>query len=338
MNPTFSPLTMQHCITGSVRHVYEFNGYPISEALLLGLGSGLGFVYWHMKGTAPFFGGRANTGRSDEEGLERTAARRTGVNIEVHTTASSRKAETALLDLLTAGQPVMLYTDMGFLPYLGLPEGYHFGGHTIVAVSYDESTKTVMVADRDGALHPVSLETLAQARGSKFKPFPPEHKWFTFDFSDKRAPYPAEIWDAIREVAYGMLNPPIANLGVKGIRTAAARIRQWPNVLTDEELRFTAMNCTFFIDTTGGTGGGIFRYMYSRFLQEAAVIVNDNRLTAIGEQLREIGDCWQGVIPHLEQAAKNANSAPALHDAAAHMEQIAEQEQSLWEAISRLNV
>lgn len=115
-----------HCVTGSMRRVYDFHDFPISEEMLLGLGAGVGFVYWHMKGTTPFLGGRANVGRADEEGLERTAGRRTGVAVEVLKSSSSAKAEKALIEELAKG-PVMIHVDMGFLPYLGLPEGYHFG-------------------------------------------------------------------------------------------------------------------------------------------------------------------------------------------------------------------
>ena len=55
--PGFKSLTTHHCVTGSMCLIYEFHGYPISEDLLLGLGTGVGFVYWHMKGTPPLEGG-----------------------------------------------------------------------------------------------------------------------------------------------------------------------------------------------------------------------------------------------------------------------------------------
>jgi len=38
----FKHFTTQHCVTGSMRHIYEFKGYPISEEMLLGLGAGWG--------------------------------------------------------------------------------------------------------------------------------------------------------------------------------------------------------------------------------------------------------------------------------------------------------
>jgi len=91
--PGFRSLAAHHCSTGSLRQIYEFNDYPISEELLLGLGSGLGFIYWHMKGSEPFYGGRANVGRSNEEELEKTAGRRTGVRAKSFVTSSARKAE-----------------------------------------------------------------------------------------------------------------------------------------------------------------------------------------------------------------------------------------------------
>jgi hypothetical protein len=78
----FRTFKTDHCVTGSMRHIYEFHGCPVSEDLLLGLGAGVGFIYWHMKGMPPFLGGRANTGRPGEEGLEKTAGRRTGVAVE----------------------------------------------------------------------------------------------------------------------------------------------------------------------------------------------------------------------------------------------------------------
>jgi hypothetical protein len=334
----FRALRTHHCVTGSMRNIYEFHDCPISEDLLLGLGAGIGFVYWHMKGTAPFFGGRANVGRPGEEGLERTAARRTGVRIELHRTASARKAEAAVIDLLTTGEPVMVQLDMGFLPYFNFPKEYHFGGHVVVLAGYDPETRGVVMADRDGELHPVSLEALARARGSKFKPFPPRNTWYTFDFSHKRPPTGREVKQAIREVTAGMLKPPIANLGVKGIHTSAERILEWSKIMNEDDLRYACFNVFVFIDARGGSGGGIFRYMYGRFLKEAAVIVGDEELTKVGEEIHAIGDQWQEAAEIFEKAHAATNPSMLLPEASRLILNIADREQTAWQQLHSVAV
>jgi len=326
----FQALKTHHCVTGSMRHIYEFHDYPISEDLLLGVGAGVGFVYCHMKGTTPFFGGRANAGRPGEKGLKKTVGRRTGVGVESFQTSSAKKAEKAVLDLLGAGEPVMIQLDMGFLPYFNFPKEYHFGGHVVVLAGYDPDTRQVLVADRDGELHPVSLEVLARARGSEFKPFPPRNIWHAFDFSHKRPPTSKEVEQAIREVAKGMLKPPIANLGVKGIRAAAERALNWPRIMSEEDLRHTCLNVFIFIDAKGGSGGGIFRYMYGRFLKEAAGITGNDALAKVGEDICAIGDQWQRVAHVFEKGYSATNPSTLLPEASHLILNVADREQAAW--------
>ena len=327
----FHSLETHHCVTGSMLHVYDFHHHPISEDMLLGLGAGLGFIYWHMKGMPPMFGGRGNVGRPGEEGLEITAGRRTCVRVEKHYTGSAKKAEKALLEMLEAGQPVMMNVDMGFLPYFtDLPEDFHFGGHVIAVGGYDAETRQVLVADRDKPLHPVSLDDIAKARGSTFKPFPPRHMWFTFDFSGKHQPHPEEIHQAIREVCTTMLEGPISNIGVRGIRKAAKRTLKWPDTMNEEELRWACFNNFIFIDATGGTGGGIFRYMYGRFLEEGAGITGDERLADVGRDMRSIGDLWQEVAGIFKRGSEIANPVDVLAETTAPLLELAGLEEAAW--------
>ena len=326
----FKSLMTHHCITGSMRHVYVYNDHDVSEEMLLGLGAGVGFIYWHQKGQPPIMGGRGNVGRPGEEGLEKTAGRRTGVVVESYTTSSTRKAERTLLEMLDAGQPVMLQCDMGFLPYFDFGDKeYHFGGHAIVVAGYDPETRQVLIADRDG-VYPVSMEDLEKARGSTYKPFPPRHKWYTFDFSNKRRPTADEVREAIAEQTKGMLEPPISNIGVKGIRKAAKRALKWPDLMDEEELRFALFNAFIFIDATGGTGGGIFRYMFSRFLREAAEITGDARLNQSANAFQHIGDKWQEVAEIFKQGWKAESPVAVLAETTAPMMELADLEEAAW--------
>jgi len=334
----FKPLQTHHCVTGSMRHIYVYNDHDISEDMLLGIGGGVGFIYWHMKGQPPLMGGRGNVGRPGEEGLEKTAGRRSGVVVESHTTSSARKAEKTLLEMLAAGQPVMIQCDMGFLPYFDFGDSdYHFGWHVVVVCGYDADSLTsvrdrprqVLIADREG-VYPVSMEDLAKARGSKYKPFPPMHKWYTFDFSNKRQPTADEVRQAIAEQASRMLEPPISNIGVKGIREAAKRALKWPDEMDEDELRFTLFNMFIFIDATGGTGGGIFRYMFSRFLREAAEITGDPRLNKSADAFQRIGDRWQEVAEIFQRGWEAEDPAAVLPETTAPIMEIADLEETAW--------
>jgi hypothetical protein len=263
--------------------------------------------------------------------MEEIAGQRTGVTIEPHTTTSARKARKTLLEMLEAGQPVMIQCDMGYLPYLYFGgEEYHFGGHAVVVCGYDPETDQVLVADRDEELHPVSTAALEQARGSTHRPFPPKNRWYTFDFAQKRLPTAGEVRQAIREQAQVMLEPPIGNIGVKGIRKAARMVPQWPQKLDEDELRWALFNTWIFISPTGGTGGGTFRYMFSRFLREAAEIAGDPRLEESADEFKRIGDSWEEVGEWFRQASEASDPAALLGECVAPLEDLAAREERAW--------
>jgi len=327
----FRHFATHHCVTGSMRHVYVYNDHDVSEEMLLGLGSGVSFSYWHFKGQTPFIGGRGNVGRPSEEGLEKTAGRRTGVAVEWYTTSSARKAEQTMLQMLDAGQAVMIQCDMGYLPYFDFGDtDYHFGWHVVVVCGYDPEARRVLIADRDEELHSVSMEALARARGSKHKPFPPKNKWYTFDFSGKRQPTAGEVRQAIAEQAQVMLEPPIRNIGVAGIRKAAQEVPKWPQKLGADELRWTLFNAHIFINPEGGSGGGIFRYMFSRFLRQAADIAGDARLADSADEFQQIGDRWEELGAWFRRTSEAPDPAALLGECVASLNHLADLEEVAW--------
>lgn len=329
----FQHFTTHHCVTGSMRHVYVYNEHDISEEMLLGLGAGVSFSYWHFKGQAPFIGGRGGF----KPPMEELTGQRTGVKIEMHTTTSVRKAHMTLLEMLEAGQPIMIQCDMGFLPYFDFGgQEYHFGGHVVVVCGYDPATNQVLVADRDEELHPVAMEDLEKARGSTYKPFPPKNLWYTFDFDQKRQPSAGEVCQAILEQAQAMLEPPIRNIGVKGIRKAAQSVPNWPEVLGPDELRFALFNNYLFISPVGGTGGGAFRYMFSRFLRESAEITGDSRLAESADEFRQIGDGWERLGEWFRQVSEAPEPDSMLGECVVSLNALAGLEETAWQRLQEI--
>ena len=136
------PFVGKHCETTALKRVLEYHGFSLSEEMLLGLGGGIGFVYWHTKMMpSPFVGGRS--GKSTDFSIN--ICRRIGADVTISETSSSKKGYEELKALLRAGEPAVVYGDMAYLPYFALPEGAHFGGHAFVVYSLDEENDKVNI-------------------------------------------------------------------------------------------------------------------------------------------------------------------------------------------------
>jgi hypothetical protein len=63
---------------------------------------------------------------------------------------------------------------------------------------------------------------------------------------------------------------------------------KWTKMYDEKTARMILFHIHIFIDI-GGTGGGIFRFMYSRFLKEASEITSNPALAEISEILEASG-------------------------------------------------
>ena len=323
----FQSLSTHHCVSGSLRQVYSFNGSDISEDMLLGLGEGVSYIYWHQKGQLPVLAGRG----APKPSLEEVTGKRTGVRITSHKTSSARKAEKALVALLEAGQPVMINVDMGFLPYLDFGgEEYHFGGHLVTACGYDRKSKSVLLADRDLALHEVPMDILAKARGSKHKPMPPQNRRLTADFTHLHQPTASDIRQAIGNQAALMLDPPISNIGVKGILKSSKAVPQWSQSMSGKTLRAALFNAHIFINHEGGTGGGLFRYMFARFLHEASRITAVSELAECGAGFKALGDEWDALGYFFRDLSESPHPVKDLGVVEPRLRSLADREEEQW--------
>ncbi len=323
-----------HCQTNSLAKIFYYYGHPLSEDMLLGLGSGVGFIYWEMKfgqEKSVFVGGRGNN-----KDFFSDLGKRTGVNIRSVSTSSTKRALDALTEKLTKKEPVMVFGDMGFLPWFDLPPNYHFGGHTFVICGFD-GKEQVLASDMDnkssglkkGFYFPVSLEQLSKARGSPFKPFPPKNTFLEFDFKGFHQPKPEDIISAVMQTSDSQLNPPIKNFGVKGLRHASKEITKWQNTFSDRELRMNLFMLYVFIEI-GGTGGGCFRYMYSRFLKEAAKSVKNKALEEASEMFNASGKKFSEIGLMFKEAETMKDIAESIQIASQKFGEIADIEEKAF--------
>lgn len=282
----------QHCETTALGVLLRQAGLELSEPMLFGLGEGLGFVYWDAKNMGfPFLGGR-----SKPMAITRALAGRLGLELRVEETASAGKGWRNVVAALDSGRPVGLQLDCFHLDYFS--SRTHFGGHVVAMYGYDETSAFLVDTAQQGGLVATSLKSLELARGERG---PMTARFLSFTVSVPASPAALEpaIRAAIRGNAETFLNPPIANLGYRGIGTASARVRKWLERSADpaRDLPLAAM-----LMERGGTGGALFRVMYRDFLAEAAGLVDDEWLRAGHRMFEQIAPLWTEVAGHIEAA------------------------------------
>jgi hypothetical protein len=328
-----------HCVTNSLRKIFYHHHHEVSEDMLLGLGAGMGFIYWQMNMAGAkivFVGGRANN-----KNFFADLGKRIGTNIREISTSSAAKARSSLLEKLARKEPVMVFGDMGMLPWFDLPKDYHFGGHTFVVCGFD-GKDAVLASDMDqkasglkkGLYCPVTLEQLGQARNSPFKPFPPKNTYLEFDFSRYHDPTPDDIRSCIAQAADSQLDPPIKNVGVKGVRHAAREILKWPKTFADTELRMNLFTLYVFFEI-GGTGGGCFRYMYSRFLREAMEVTGNKALGEVSGMFSESGKIFTQIGLMFKNAQFMGNIDESIKAASRKFNDIADIEEKAYSCLKK---
>jgi hypothetical protein len=288
----------QHCETTALGALLHHDGIELSEPMLFGLGEGLGFVYWDARNMDfPFLGGRVKPAV-----LTRTAADRLGLTLHVQETTSSRKAWQNVTDALTAGRPVGLQLDSYHLEYFTAK--VHFGGHFVAMYGYDDTHAHLIDTAQQGGAVTTTLTSLAKARGER-GPMTARNLSYTITGAG-RADLGAAVRSAISGNARAFLNPPIANLGHRGIAKAARQVTRWLDRAGDpsRDLPLAAM-----LMERGGTGGSLFRAMYRDFLAEATAIVDDDDL-GLGHRLyAEIAPLWTEVSNHVAAAGETGDPA-----------------------------
>lgn len=288
----FTQFGGNHCQTAALKSVLAYHELELSEEMLLGLGGGIGFIYWYMKQMpAPFVGGRYG-GRNEEFLIN--IYRRIGGDAALFETTSVKKGHKELLDMLQNGEPVYTYVDMAYLPYIAIPEDAHFGAHTIAVYGIDEEGDTVYIADRGKNPVTCTVEDLKKARSSKYPPFPPKNRLLKIEYPARVKDLQEWITEAIKECCHAMLHPPIKNFGLEGIKRWATMVKKWPDQFTGLDLYGCLMNVYIYIEI-GGTGGSAFRSMFARFLREASCITNNSELDEVAALYEECGKVWSAI-------------------------------------------
>ncbi|MFE6614276.1 BtrH N-terminal domain-containing protein [Amycolatopsis sp. NPDC057786] len=313
----------EHCETSTLGVLLRHAGIELSEPMLFGLGESLGFIYWDGKNLPfPFLGGR-----SKPVEITRKLTDRLGLLLRVKETTSARTAWRNVAEEIDAGVPVGLQLDSYHLEYF--TSKVHFGGHFAALYGYDDERAFLVDTAQQGGSVSTSLESLERARGEK-GPMTGKNRSFTIGVDAPPVPLTDAIRTAVLANAAEFLDPPIANLGYRGIGKAAVQVRKWLERSNDpaRDLPQAAV-----LMERAGTGGALFRRIYRDFLEEAAALVDDAGLRTAYEKYREITPLWTEVADLFTRAGETGD-AGKLHDASALLSELARLEQEAMTALA----
>jgi hypothetical protein len=307
-----------HCGSTALRNLMAFHGIAISEEMAFGLGAGAGFYYLALDDTSPsrWFNGR--TAR-----LEESFRDLTGAALELRTfDGGDGESWQAARDEVDAGRPALLLTDIYYLDHYG--NSAHFPGHAVVLAGYDEELAHLSDTGFE-ELQTTRLENLDRARHSDHPAFRMEGHMFTVAEGVDRAALEAAIPGAIERAAKEMLEPPFGEFGgLPAIERFATEAGYWPEQVEDWQwcARFA-----YQVIERRGTGGGAFRLMYGRFLEEAGR-EEAPLAVAAGERWTELAEAFRVAS---ESETPEAEPWGAVSE---RVGAVAEAEHRLWNALA----
>lgn len=284
----------QHCETTATGSLLNQIGIELSEPMLFGIGEGLGFIFWNMKiMDFPFIGGRVKP-----DVLTENICRNLKLKLNVTETSSTKKAWENVTKHLENGKAVGLKLDCYHLDYF--INKFHFAGHYVAMYGYDNEFAYLVDTDQQGGKVKTTLKSLELARNEK-GPMSSRNRTYVISKNGKTYDLEKVIKKAIYNNAVEFLNPPIKNIGYKGIFKASAEIKKWFKNSKDLKGDFQT---TAMLMEKAGTGGSIFRNLYRDFLKESAELLNSKEINEAYQDYSEIAELWKKVSELFYQAGK----------------------------------
>ena len=290
-----------HCGSTALADALRARGLDLSEAMVFGLGAGLGFYYLAGSTLSPT---HSIYGR--QLPLETTACEVLGAPVRERTEDDPALAWQAVKDALGRGLAPVLSTDIRFLPYYRTQ--VPFNGHKVALAGHDEARGLALVADteREGLVE-VPLADLEQARASDGQPLGYTGRyWLEVDAPPRPPPMPEAISSALGRQAKHMLLEASDRVGVLGLERFAEELPSWPERAAGERDRAWCLRFAYQSIEKRGTGGGNFRLLYARFLEEAVAHHPAPARLGLAARMRDLAARWT----RLAQAFKSLSEAP----------------------------
>lgn len=301
MKTEFTHHQSAHCENGVASNLLKFNGLSLSEPMVFGIGSGLLFVYlpFLKVNHAPGFSYRTMPGK-----IFNNAAKRLGIKIKRQKFSSESKAQFILDENLKNNIPSGLQVGVFNLSYFPDEYRFHFNAHNLVVYGKTETDYLISdpVMENVTTLTHEELNKVRFAKGA----LAPKGQIYYPTFIPKNIDLKKAIIKGIKSTCNDMLAP-VPIVGVKGIKFVSKRIRKWPVQLGTKKANHYLAQIVRMQEEIG-TGGGGFRFIYAAFLQEASVILENEKLKELSLEMTAIGDLWRDFAVEASRIYKNRSA------------------------------
>ena len=142
------------------------------------------------------------------------------------------------------------------------------------------------------------------------------------------------IKKGIKNTCNDMLAP-VPIVGVKAIRWVAKSIPKWSTKLGVKVTNHYLAQLIRMQEEIG-TGGGGFRFIYAAFLQEAAVILKNDKLKELSKEMTIIGDLWRDFAVNAARVYKNrSNQVDVYNSLSKEMLHLADLEEAFFKKLKK---
>ncbi|MFO7615312.1 MAG: BtrH N-terminal domain-containing protein [Bacteroidales bacterium] len=320
-----------HCETGTVTALLNHAGMQLTEPMVFGIAGGIFFGY--LK--SPDFSFPMFILRSKPGDIRKKISKRLGVKFREQTFRSREQGEAALDEAIRQGHPAAVQVDFFYMDYMPEWQRVHLNAHYVIVFGMNGSHYHLSDSyyKQKSQLERHKMLTARFAGGA----LAPKGMMFYPVHIPENPDYEKAIITGIRKACFNMIRLPIPFLGVKGIRRFAGKVVEWPAIARNmDDLADRVIKINIFLEDQG-TGGGGFRYMYATFLQQAAGVVNDERLKTMSKEMMEIGDKWRNISYFAAKIGKSRDLGPErMKELSAMIHAQADQEHKFFTELYKL--
>jgi Domain of unknown function (DUF4872)/Butirosin biosynthesis protein H, N-terminal len=315
-----------HCESGVVAGLLRSHGFPLSEAMVFGLGAALAFAYLGLVkiNEMPLI-----SYRMPPRFILRRLRKLLHLPLRVEKFASPEAGEQRLDELVRRGTLVGVQSSVFFLPYIPVNMRFHFNAHNLLV--YGREGDEYLISDP--VFEAPTRSTVPELTRARFARgvLAPKGLLYYLDGPVPSADVARLIPGALKREWRVMLQPILPFIGVRGIRMLARKVHK---VVRNAPPPFARRYVGHIVRMQEeiGTGGGGFRFLYGAFLQEAGILLGNANLRALAMQMVAIGDAWRDFA---YDAARMSKDRLALDGAllSSQLNTIAEREAALFRAV-----